>query len=40
MESATHKEVIEFTTEHIICRFGICQTLIADQGKINNVPGM
>ena len=28
----THKEVIEFITEHIIHRFGIPQTLTIDQG--------
>jgi transposase InsO family protein len=28
----THKEVIEFITEHIIHRFGISQTLTTDQG--------
>jgi transposase InsO family protein len=28
----THKEVIEFITEHIIHRFGIPQTLTTDQG--------
>ena len=27
----THKEVIEFITEHIIHRFGISQTLTTDQ---------
>ena len=29
----THKEVIEFITEHIIHRFGIPQTLTMDQGS-------
>ena len=29
----THKEVIEFITEHIIHRFGIPQTLTTDQGS-------
>ena len=29
----THREVIEFITEHIIHRFGICQTLMTDQGS-------
>jgi transposase InsO family protein len=28
----THKEVIEFITEHIIHRFGIPKTLTTDQG--------
>ena len=28
----THKEVIEFISEHIIHRFGIPQTLTTDQG--------
>jgi transposase InsO family protein len=28
----THREVIEFITEHIIHRFGISQTLTTDQG--------
>jgi transposase InsO family protein len=32
LKNMTHKEVIEFTTEHIIHRFGIPQTLITDQG--------
>jgi transposase InsO family protein len=30
----THKEVIEFITEHIIHRFGIPQTLTTDQGTL------
>ena len=29
----THREVIEFITEHIIHRFGIPQTLTTDQGS-------
>jgi hypothetical protein len=29
----THKEVIQFITEHIIHRFGIPQTLTNDQGS-------
>jgi transposase InsO family protein len=29
----THKEIIEFITEHIIHRFGIPQTLTTDQGS-------
>jgi hypothetical protein len=32
LKNMTHKEVIEFTTEHIIHRFGIPQTLTTDQG--------
>ena len=28
----THREIIEFITEHIIPRFGIPQTLTIDQG--------
>ena len=32
MKNMTHKEVIEFSTEHIIHRFGIPQTLTTDQG--------
>jgi transposase InsO family protein len=32
MKNMTHKEVIEFITEHIIHRFGISQTLTTDQG--------
>ena len=32
MKNMTHKEVIEFITEHIIHRFGIPQTLTTDQG--------
>jgi transposase InsO family protein len=31
LKSMTHREVIEFITEHIIHRFGIPQTLKADQ---------
>ena len=32
LKNMTHKEVIEFITEHIIHRFGITQTLTTDQG--------
>ena len=32
LKNMTHKEVIEFITEHIIHRFGIPQTLMTDQG--------
>jgi transposase InsO family protein len=32
LKNMTHKEVIEFITEHIIHRFGISQTLTTDQG--------
>jgi hypothetical protein len=32
LKNMTHKEVIEFITEHIIHRFGIPQTLTVDQG--------
>jgi hypothetical protein len=32
IEIISHKEVIEFITEHIIHRFGIPQTLATDQG--------
>jgi transposase InsO family protein len=32
LKNITHKEVIEFITEHIIHRFGIPQTLTTDQG--------
>jgi transposase InsO family protein len=31
-KNMTHKEVIEFITEHIIHRFGIPQTITTDQG--------
>jgi hypothetical protein len=31
-KNMTHKEVIEFITEHIIYRLGIPQTLTIDQG--------
>jgi hypothetical protein len=31
LKNMTHKEVIEFITEHIIHRFGIPQTLTIDQ---------
>jgi hypothetical protein len=32
LKNMTHKEVIEFITEHIIHRFGIPQTITTDQG--------
>jgi len=32
LKNMTHKELIEFITEHIIHRFGIPQTLTTDQG--------
>ena len=32
LKNMTHKEVIEFISEHIIHRFGIPQTLTTDQG--------
>jgi transposase InsO family protein len=32
LKNMTHKEVIEFITEHIIHRFGIPQTLTTDRG--------
>jgi hypothetical protein len=32
LKNMTHKEVIEFITEHIIHRFGFPQTLTTDQG--------
>jgi hypothetical protein len=32
LKNMTHREVIEFITEHIIHRFGISQTLTTDQG--------
>ena len=32
LANMTHKEVIDFITEHIIHRFGISQTLTTDQG--------
>jgi transposase InsO family protein len=32
LKNMTHKEVIEFITEHIIHRFSIPQTLTIDQG--------
>ena len=32
LKDMTHKEVIEFITEHIIHRFVIPQTLTTDQG--------
>jgi len=34
LKNMTHKEVIEFITEHIIHRFGIPQTLTVDQGTL------
>ena len=34
LKNVTHKEVIEFITEHIIHRFGIPQTLTTDQGTL------
>ena len=33
LKNITHREVIEFITEHIIHRFGIPQTLTTDQGS-------
>ena len=33
LKNMTHKEVIEFITEHIIHRIGIPQTLTTDQGS-------
>ena len=33
LKNMTHREVIEFITEHIIHRFGIPQTLTTDQGS-------
>ena len=33
LKNMTHKEVIEFITEHIIHRFGIPQTLTTDRGS-------
>ena len=33
LKNMTHREVVEFITEHIIHRFGIPQTLTADQGS-------
>jgi hypothetical protein len=32
LKNITHKEVIEFITDHIIHRFSIPQTLMTDQG--------
>jgi transposase InsO family protein len=32
LKNMTHREVIEFITEHIIHRFGIPETLTIDQG--------
>ena len=34
LKNMTHKEVIEFITEHITHRFGIPQTLTTDQGSL------
>jgi hypothetical protein len=34
LKNMTHKEVIEFITEHIIHKFGIPQTLATDQGTL------
>ena len=34
LKNMTHREVIEFITEHIIHRFGILQTLTTDQGSL------
>jgi hypothetical protein len=33
LKNMTHKEVIHFTSEHIIHRFSIPQTLTTDQGS-------
>ena len=33
LKNMTHREVIEFITEHIVHRFGIPQTLTTDQGS-------
>ena len=33
LKNMTHREVIEFITEHIIYKFGIPQTLTTDQGS-------
>ena len=33
LKNMTHREVIEFITEHIIRKFGISQTLTMDQGS-------
>ena len=33
LKNMTHKEVIEFITEHIVHRFGIPQTLTIDQSS-------
>jgi transposase InsO family protein len=32
MKNTTHREIIDFITEHIIHRFGIPQTVTTDQG--------
>jgi hypothetical protein len=34
LKNMTHREVIEFITEHIIHKFGIPQTLTTDQGLL------
>jgi hypothetical protein len=34
LKNMTHREVIEFITEHIIHRFSIPQTLTTDQGLL------
>jgi hypothetical protein len=33
LKNMTHREVIEFITEHVIHRFSIPQTLTTDQGS-------
>ena len=33
LKNMTHKEIIEFITEHIFHRFSIPQTLTTDQGS-------
>ena len=33
LKNMTHREVIEFITDHIIHRFGISQTLTMDKGS-------
>ena len=46
LKNMTHREVIEFITEHIIHRFGISQTLTTDQGssfiskKVRDLPNL
>ena len=37
LKNMTHRQVIEFITEHIIHRFGIPQTLTTDQGSYFNL---